>query len=105
MGAFVSMVVNLGGPGKVGTFLNSCATRSFSRRTQLHEVSLLLHIDTEREKKTPWPQSQASYTDRATAACQRSWCQLFADRGFHVVSVTNPYGRILGFIDRPHRQR
>jgi hypothetical protein len=23
-----------------------------------------------------------------------------ADRGCHVVSVTNPYGRILGFLDR-----
>jgi hypothetical protein len=24
----------------------------------------------------------------------------FADRGFHVVSVTDPYGRILGFLYR-----
>jgi hypothetical protein len=24
----------------------------------------------------------------------------FADRGRHVVSVTNPYDRILGFLDR-----
>jgi hypothetical protein len=24
----------------------------------------------------------------------------FADRGCHVVSVTNPYGRVLGFLDR-----
>jgi hypothetical protein len=24
----------------------------------------------------------------------------FADRGCHVVSVTDPYGRILGFLDR-----
>jgi hypothetical protein len=24
----------------------------------------------------------------------------FADRGCHVVSVTGPYGRILGFLDR-----
>jgi hypothetical protein len=24
----------------------------------------------------------------------------FADGGCHVVSVTNPYGRILGFLDR-----
>jgi hypothetical protein len=24
----------------------------------------------------------------------------FADRGFHVVSVTDPYGGILGFLDR-----
>jgi hypothetical protein len=44
--------------------------------------------------------SRANYTDRATAACRRSDCKLFADRGCHVVSVTDPYGRILGFLDR-----
>jgi hypothetical protein len=33
---------------------------------------------------------RANYTDRATAACRRSDCQLFADRGYHVVSVTDP---------------
>jgi hypothetical protein len=43
---------------------------------------------------------QANYTDQATAACRRSDCQLFADKGCHVVSVTDPYGRILGFLDR-----
>jgi hypothetical protein len=43
---------------------------------------------------------RANYTDRATANCRRSDCQLFADRGCHVVSVTDPYGRILGFLDR-----
>jgi hypothetical protein len=41
-----------------------------------------------------------NYTDRATAACRRSDCQLFADIGCHVVSVTDPYGRIFGFLDR-----
>jgi hypothetical protein len=40
------------------------------------------------------------YTDRATAACRRSDCQLFADRRCNVVSVTDPYGRVLGFLDR-----
>jgi hypothetical protein len=43
---------------------------------------------------------RANYTDRATAACRRSDCQLFADRWCHVVSVTDSYGRILGFLDR-----
>jgi hypothetical protein len=42
---------------------------------------------------------RANYTDRATAACRRSECQLFADRGCHLVSVTGPYGRILCFPD------
>jgi hypothetical protein len=46
------------------------------------------------------PRVKYEYTDRATAACRRSDCQLLADRGCHVVSVTDPYGRILGFLDR-----
>jgi hypothetical protein len=40
---------------------------------------------------------QANYTDRATAACRRSYCQL---RGCCVVKARDPHGRILGFLDR-----
>jgi hypothetical protein len=43
---------------------------------------------------------RANYTDRATAACRPSDLPIFADRGYHVVSVTDTYGRILGFLDR-----
>jgi hypothetical protein len=43
---------------------------------------------------------RANCTDLAPAACRRSDCQHFADRGCHVVSVTDLYGRILGFLDR-----
>jgi hypothetical protein len=43
---------------------------------------------------------RANYTDRATAACRRKWLPTFAVRGCHVVSVTDPYGCILGFVDR-----
>jgi hypothetical protein len=45
---------------------------------------------------------RANYTDRATAACRRSDCQLLRIEGCHVVSVTDPYGRIFGFLDRSH---
>jgi hypothetical protein len=30
------------------------------------------------------------------------WLPTFEDRGCNVVSVTDPYGRILGFLDRSH---
>jgi hypothetical protein len=43
---------------------------------------------------------RANYIDRATAACRLSDCQLFADKWCHVVSFANPYGRILGFLNR-----
>jgi hypothetical protein len=39
--ALVNMVMNLQVPYNVGKFLSSCTTGSFSRRAQLHEVSLL----------------------------------------------------------------
>jgi hypothetical protein len=43
---------------------------------------------------------RANYTDRATVACRRSDCQLLRIKRCHVVTVTDPYGRILGFLDR-----
>jgi hypothetical protein len=43
---------------------------------------------------------RANYTYRATAACRRGWCQRLRMEGRSVVSVTDPYGRNLGFLDR-----
>jgi hypothetical protein len=68
----------------------------------MYEYSVILHYDPrmiifqQLHRQSP----RANYTGQATAACWRSDCQLFADRGCHVVSVKNPYGRILGFLDR-----
>jgi hypothetical protein len=50
-------------------------------------------------KKTPWLISRTNDTDRGTTACRRSKCQLLADEGCHLASVTNPYGRIS--VSRP----
>jgi hypothetical protein len=41
-----------------------------------------------------------NYTDRATAACRRSQCQLLRIEGCHMVSVVDPNGWILGFLYR-----
>jgi hypothetical protein len=57
-------------------------------------------ITTSAYKKLRGLSPRANYTDRATAACRRSDCQLFADRGCYVVIATDPYYRILGFLDR-----
>jgi hypothetical protein len=46
------------------------------------------------------PRANYEYTDRATVACRRSDCRLLRIEGCHVVSVTIPYGRILGLLDR-----
>jgi hypothetical protein len=63
--------------------LDSTNPDSHSVKTKLHGLS-----------------PRANYTDRVTADCRRSNCQLYADRGCHVASVTDPYGRILDFLDR-----
>jgi hypothetical protein len=65
------------------SFLIPLHTHSQLKKTKLHGLS-----------------PRASYTDRAIAAYRRSDCQLFRIEGCHVVSVTDPYGRILGFLDR-----
>jgi hypothetical protein len=42
---------------------------------------------------------RANYTDQATAACRAKFVPTFAGTGSHVVSVTDPYGHILKFLD------
>jgi hypothetical protein len=43
---------------------------------------------------------KTSYTDRPTAACRPSYCQLLQIEGCRVVSATDPHGRIVGFLDQ-----
>jgi hypothetical protein len=61
----------------------------FSRRTQILRVKNPRHLS-----------PRANYTDQATAAYQRSLVLTLAYRGCHVISLTNSYGRILGFLHR-----
>jgi hypothetical protein len=51
-------------------------------------------------KKTPWSDSASELYRPSDRRLSAKWYSTFADRGWHVVSVTDPYGRILGFIDR-----
>jgi hypothetical protein len=58
-----------------------------------------LHRQIEK-KKLHGLSPRANYTDRATAACRRSDCQLLRIEGATCVCVTDHYGRILGFLER-----
>jgi hypothetical protein len=64
------------------------------------EEKLYLGVKTKKKTKLHGLSPLANYTDRVTALCRRSDCQLFADRGCHLVSVTDPYSRILDILDR-----
>jgi hypothetical protein len=50
--------------------------------------------DMEHTPNTPWPESAS---DRRLSA---KFVPTFADTGFRVVSMTDRYGRILGFLGR-----
>jgi hypothetical protein len=51
-------------------------------------------------KKTPWPESASELYRPSDHRLTVKLVPTFADRECHVVWVTDPYGRILGFLDR-----
>jgi hypothetical protein len=51
-------------------------------------------------KQTLWPESASKLYRQSYRRLSVNLLPNFADRGCHVVSVTDPYGRILGFLDR-----
>jgi CBS-domain-containing membrane protein len=54
-----------------------------------------------REDEITWPQSASELYRPCDRRLSVNLVPTFADRGCHVVSVMDPYDRILGFLDRP----
>jgi hypothetical protein len=54
----------------------------------------------QQEKKTPWSESASELYRPSDRRLSAKWLPTFADRGCHVVCVTDPYGRILDFLDK-----
>jgi hypothetical protein len=52
------------------------------------------------KKRTRWPESASELYRPRDRRLLAKLVPTFADRVCHVVSVTNPYGRIVGFLDR-----
>jgi hypothetical protein len=52
------------------------------------------------DKKTPWPESVRELYRPSYRRLSAKLLSTFQDRGCHVVSVMDPYGRILGFLDQ-----
>jgi hypothetical protein len=55
---------------------------------------------TNKNNQTPWSESASELYRPSDRRLSEKWLPTFADKGCHVVSVTDPYGRILDFIDR-----
>jgi hypothetical protein len=51
-----------------------------------------------KKKKTPWSESASELYRPSDRRLSAKWLPTFADRECHVVSVTDPYCRILGFL-------
>jgi hypothetical protein len=49
--------------------------------------------------KTPWPESESELYRPSDLSPSVKLVPTLIDRGCHVISVTDRYGRILGFID------
>jgi hypothetical protein len=49
--------------------------------------------------KTPWPEYESELYRPSDRRLSAKLVTTFADRECHVVSVTDPYGRILEFLD------
>jgi hypothetical protein len=53
-----------------------------------------------RRKKSPWSESASELYRPSDRRLSAKCLPTFADRECHVVSVTNPYGRILDFLNK-----
>jgi hypothetical protein len=63
-------------------------------------MGALMRIKTKKKKKNPWSESASELYRPSDHRLSAKWLTTFAGRGCHVVSVTDPYGRTLGFLDR-----
>jgi hypothetical protein len=53
-----------------------------------------------KNKQTPWSESASELYRSSDRRFSAKWLPTFADKGCHVISVTDLNGRILGFLDR-----
>jgi hypothetical protein len=60
----------------------------------------VLQTNKQKTSQTPWSESASELYRPSDLRLSAKLVPTFADRGRHVVSVTDTYGRILGFLDR-----
>jgi hypothetical protein len=65
-----------------------------------HITSIKGILQNKQQKQTPWSESASELYRPSDRSLSAKIVPIFADRGCHVVSMTDPYGRILGFLDR-----
>jgi hypothetical protein len=66
--------------------------------TDLYSEGLVFESDV--SDKAPWPESASELYRPSDRRLSAKLVPTFADRRWHVVSVTDPYGRHFGFLDQ-----
>jgi hypothetical protein len=64
------------------------------------EYVFFLLRDIQQNKQTPWPESASELYRPSDRSLSAKLVPTFADRGYHVVSMTDPHGVILAFLDQ-----
>jgi hypothetical protein len=84
-----------------GVFLFNILVTSCNRISHIFAFPLqILRSLITRLKKTLWSESASELYRPRDRRLSAKLLPTFADRGCHVVGVTDPYGRIPGFLDR-----
>jgi hypothetical protein len=66
----------------------------------IHRRYIIIIILRNKTKQTPLSESASELYRPSDHRLSGEWFPTFADKGCHVVSMTDPYGRIIGFLDR-----
>jgi hypothetical protein len=88
---------------KFGSLAFKLQKKSANSNIPIHEVWQCLDeylTYSLQEKKTPWSESASVLYRPRDRHLSAKLVPTFAERGCHMVSVTDPYGRILCFLDR-----
>jgi hypothetical protein len=64
------------------------------------KTCLIMLYQQTKTKQTPWHESMSKLDRLKDRRLSGKLVPTFADRGFHMVSVTDPYRRTCGFLDR-----
>jgi hypothetical protein len=67
---------------------------------KIFQKANIMKGDSEIDFFPPWSESASELYRQSDRRFSAKWLPTFADKGCHVVSVTDPYSRILGFLDR-----
>jgi hypothetical protein len=82
-----------------GRDLSVCPSTAFCLAPQTGEVPCCWSLSLP-ARTGPWPESAGKLYRPRDRRLSEKLVEIFADKGCRVVSVTDPYGRILGFPDR-----